>query len=306
MNGLNQNILFRTGYVAIVGEPNVGKSTLMNALVGQKLSIVSKKPQTTRRRILGIVSDEISQIVFLDTPGIIKPKYLLHEAMMAYADSALKDADIIVVLVDVTQPRMEPKSTHDEMWKKIEHLQTPIFLLLNKIDRIEKNNLLPLIEYYNKGFIFKEILPISALNGEGLDELKETLKKYLPEHPPFYPPDIVSEQPERFFVSEIIREKIFIQFGKEIPYSTEVEVVEFTEHPATKDFIRAEIIVERSSQKGILIGKKGAALKHIGETARRDIEIFLERPVFLELYVRVREKWRTQAVWLRRLGYPAH
>jgi GTP-binding protein Era len=306
MNRQNRNISFHAGYVAIIGEPNVGKSTLMNSLVGQKLSIVSKKPQTTRRRVLGIVTNETSQIVFLDTPGIVKPKYLLHEAMMAYADSALKDADIIAVLVDVTQPRMEQRSMHDEIWKKLEHLQTPMILLLNKIDTIEKNALLPLIDYYSKGFLFKEILPVSALNGEGLDELKSILEKYLPEHPPFYPADIVSEHPERFFVSEIIREKIFLQFTEEIPYSTEVEIIEFTEHPAKKDFIRAEIMVERSSQKGILIGKKGTALKHVGEAARHDIELFLGRPVFLELYVRVREKWRTEMSVLKRLGYPLH
>jgi GTP-binding protein Era len=306
MNTQDKTISFHAGYVAIIGEPNVGKSTLMNRLVGQKLSIVSKKPQTTRRRVLGIVSDDISQIVFLDTPGIIKPKYLLHEAMMAYADSAMKDADIIVVLVDVTRPRMESGNAYDEVWRKLEHLQTPMFLLLNKIDMIDRNALLPLIDYYSRNFIFKEIVPVSALNGDGIDEFRGTLKKYLPEHPPFYPPDIVSEHPERFFASEIIREKIFLQFSDEIPYSTEVEIVEFTEHPPMKDFIRAEIIVERSSQKGILIGKKGAALKHVGEAARRDIESFLGRPVYLELFVRVREKWRSQEVWLRRLGYPSN
>ncbi len=306
MNGQNQNISFHAGYAAIIGEPNVGKSTLMNSLVGQKISIVSKKPQTTRRRVLGIVTDEMSQVVFLDTPGIIKPKYLLHEAMMAYADSALNDADVILVLVDVAQPRMEPRSAHGEVWRRLEHFQTPMFLIVNKIDTIEKNALLPLIEYYSEGFPFKEILPVSALTGEGLDEFKVTLQKYLPEHPPFYPADIVSEHPERFFVSEIIREKIFVQFSEEIPYSTEVDVVEFIERKAMKDFIRAEIIVERSSQKGIIIGRKGAALKQLGETARRDIELFLGRPVFLELYVRVREQWRKHKVWLKRLGYLLH
>ncbi len=303
---MGQTSSFRSGYAALIGEPNVGKSTLMNALIGQKLSIVSKKPQTTRRRVLGILTAESSQTIFLDTPGIIAPRYLLHEAMMSYADAAIHDADVILVLVDVTRPPMEPRSTHDEVWRKIEQLKTPLLLVMNKVDLVERATLLPSIARYGGEFPFREIVPVSALTGEGLADLKTTVERYLPVHPPFYPPDIVSEHPERFFASEIIREKIFIQFSEEIPYSAEVEIVEFTEHPGKKDFIRAEITVERPTQKGILIGKKGNALKALGEESRRDIEKFLGRPVFLELYVRVRENWRTKEAWLKRLGYNAH
>ncbi len=294
---------FKSGYVAIVGEPNVGKSTLMNAFLQQKISIVTPKPQTTRRNILGILSGEDHQIIFLDTPGILKPKYLLHEVMVEFADMAIHDADIILLMIEANHPKIDHDSEHGLIFNRLKRLKKPVFLLINKIDRVHKNMLLPIIEYYRKLLLFREIFPISALTLDGVAELKNSLIQSLSEHPPFYPSDIVSDHPERFFVGEIIREKIFQKYRDEIPYSTEVEILEFKEREKGKDFISAEISVERESQKGIIIGKGGKALKELGETARADVEQFLGLPVFLELYVKVREKWREREEWLKRFGY---
>lgn len=297
--------LFRSGYVAIVGEPNVGKSTLLNSLIGRKISIVTKKPQTTRHKVLGILSRDDSQIVFLDTPGILKPKYLLHDAMMAFAYSAIGDADIILFLIDATNPKLDAEEEHDAADRVLEKLDKPAYLIINKVDLVKKHELLPVIATYSERFSFKEIFPVSALNGQGTADLVQTIVGDLPVHPPYYPLDIVSEHSERFFVSEIIREKIFEQFREEIPYSTTVDIIDFKEQEGRKDLISAEIYVERDSQKGILIGKQGAALKEIGESARKDVEEFLGRPVFLEIHVKVREEWRHNEAWLKRLGYRA-
>ncbi|MCI0706644.1 MAG: GTPase Era [Ignavibacteriae bacterium] len=294
---------FRAGYVAIVGEPNVGKSTLLNALLKQKISIVARKPQTTRQRVLGIYSNERAQVIFLDTPGLLKPKYLLHERMMRHAETALQDADVILVMTEVSRRAELPEAVDNIVLKK--YGSKPLFLLINKVDTIDRREALPLIAEFAKGNVFQEIFPVSALKQENLEPLVATLIKRMPVHEPFYPTDIVSEQPERFFVAEFVREKIFEQFQEEIPYSTAVEVQEFKERKAGKTFISADIIVERDSQKGILIGKKGEALKKIGERARRDIEAFLDRPVFLELHVKVGEQWRESEKWLNRLGYKA-
>ena len=293
----------KAGYVAIIGEPNVGKSTLMNCLLGQKISAVTRKPQTTRHKILGILSSENYQIIFLDTPGLLKPKYLLHEAMMKNAQSALGDADIILFMIDAANAEIKKVTEENMALQTVKHAQKTIFLVINKIDLIKKQDILPIIEYYSTKHSFKEIFPISALDNIGTDELLKTLVSELPEHSPYYPADVVSEQTERFFVSEIIREKIFEKYKEEIPYSTAVEIIEFKEQAGRKDLIRAEIFVERDSQKGILIGKQGKALKEIGELARKEIENFLGRAVFLELYVKVRAKWRVNAEWLKRLGY---
>ncbi|MBI4548234.1 MAG: GTPase Era [Ignavibacteriae bacterium] len=300
---VNESQQFRAGYVAIIGDPNVGKSTLMNALIGQKISIVTKKPQTTRHKVLGILSGEHYQIVFLDTPGLLKPKYLLQNAMMDFAQSAIEDADLVFFMIEAADPKMGPEIEHDLAFKKLKSLKKPVYLVINKIDLVKKESLLPIIDFYSKNYPFKEIFPISALKLEGTDDLLQTVVKELPEHLPYYPPDIISEHPERFFVSEIIREKIFERYREEIPYSATVDIIEFKEHAGRKDVIQAEIYVERESQKGILIGKRGKALKAIGELARKDIEVFLERPVFLQLYVKVREKWREREEWLKRLGY---
>ncbi len=302
-NPLNISEKFRCGYVAIIGEPNVGKSTLMNGLIGQKLSIVTRKPQTTRHKILGILSTDEHQVIFLDTPGIIKPKYLLHEVMMSFASSALNDADVVLFMIDALDPKVGADITHEEAFSKLKGLQKPVFLVINKADTINKVEILPIIEFYSRAFEFKEIFPISALKLDGTDGLVGAIVRELPLHPPFFPPDSVSERNERFFVGEIIREKIFEKYQQEIPYSTAVEIVDFKEREEGKTFINAVIYVERDSQKGILIGKQGAALKQIGRWARKDIEAFLQHPVFLELHVKVRKDWREDEEWLARLGY---
>jgi len=294
---------FRCGYVTIIGEPNVGKSTLMNGLLGQKISIVTNKPQTTRHKILGILSTDQHQIVFLDTPGIIKPKYLLQEVMMQFASSAITDADVLLFMIEATNPKAGDDLSHEGAFSRLQGLNRPILLVINKVDLVPKADLLPVIDFYSKQFPFKEIFPVSALRMEGTDDLLKALVRELPEHPPLYPLDIVSEQSQRFFVSEIIREKIFFKCQEEIPYSATVDLVDFKERQEGKWFISADIYVERDSQKGILIGKGGAMLKEIGRIARQSIEQFLEHPVFLELHVKVREKWREDPEWLQRLGY---
>jgi GTP-binding protein Era len=293
----------KAGYVALVGEPNVGKSTLMNSLLGQKISIVTNKPQTTRHKVLGILTGDNFQIVFLDTPGIIAPKYLLQEVMMRFSSSALDEADVVLLLVDAEKIKKESSLKDEIAIEKIRSAKKKTLLAINKIDQVAKSELLPMIAGLSKAYPFEEILPISALRNEGMQELTATLLRYLPEHPPFYPPEMVSAAPEKFFVAEIIREKIFEQFSQEIPYSTTVDIAAFNEREKKKHFISAEIFVERQSQKGILIGKGGAALKSVGEKARKDIERFLGHPVFLELHVKVRENWRGEDAWLKRLGY---
>lgn len=294
---------FRAGYVTIMGEPNVGKSTLLNRILKQKISIVSSKPQTTRHRILGILTEEFYQVVFLDTPGIIKPRYLLQEAMMQFAGRAIADADVLLFMIDALDPKTGSDLAHAEAFQKLQELRKPVILVINKVDLVPKPTLLPVISFYSQAFPFREVFPISALTGEGTDDMLRTIIPILPLHPPLYPPDIVSEQSERFFVSEIIREKVFRACHEEVPYATTVEVLEFKERATGKWFIAADIYVERDSQKGILIGKKGAMLKDLGGQARRDIEEFLGHQVFLELHVKVREKWREKPEWLRRLGY---
>ena len=290
---------FRAGYVALVGKPNVGKSTLLNQLLKFKLSIVTQKPQTTRKKVLGILSGDNYQIVFIDTPGLIEPRYNLQKVMMKYVQSAMEDADIIVYLADASSTR------HDfaQLEKRIAPFTKPIILALNKIDLIPRGEILPLIEQYQQAYDFKAYVPISALKNDGIELLLKEILRNLPFSPPYFPPDYITDQQERFFVSEIIREKIFQFYGEEIPYSCHVQIEEFKERPGHKDYIRAIIYVEKLSQKGILIGKKGQALKRVGKLAREDIETFLGRPVFLELYVKVMEDWRRKEMKLRSLGY---
>ncbi|MBI5214329.1 MAG: GTPase Era [Ignavibacteriae bacterium] len=294
---------FRAGFVAIIGEPNVGKSTLMNSLIGQKISIVTPKPQTTRHKVLGIFTNEESQVIFLDTPGLLKPKYRLQEAMMNSARAAMNDADLVLVMIDAVRAKNSSAKEHELEFQLLQSITKSAYLLINKIDAVEKQDLLPVIAEFSAHYPFKEVFPISALNNQGTSELLATIAKELPVHPPFYPSDSISEQSERFFVSEIIREKIFEKYREEIPYSTTVDIVQFKEEKGSKDEIHAEIYVERDSQKGILIGKKGLALKEIGQLARKDIEQLLGRPVFLKLFVKVRKNWREDDNWLKRLGY---
>lgn len=292
---------FKAGYVAIVGEPNVGKSTLLNALLNQKISIVTPKPQTTRQRVLGILSQESVQIIFFDTPGLLRPKYLLHEKMVQFAESALQDADVILVLTEVARGTGLPPVVEQVIAKFAG--KKKMMLVINKVDAISRDQVLPIIDHFAREGKFGEIIPVSALKAENLGTLLTTIVKDLPHHPPFYPPDIVSEQPERFFVAEFIREKIFELFHEEIPYSTAVDILEFKEREEGKTYINADIIVERDSQKGILIGKGGTALKKVGQKARKEIEQFMGMPVYLDLHVKVREKWRESENWLKRLGY---
>jgi GTP-binding protein Era len=292
---------YKAGYVAIVGEPNVGKSTLMNSLLEQKISIVTNKPQTTRQRVLGILNRQDAQIIFLDTPGFLKPKYLLHKVMVKSAESALADSDVVLVMTQTSRGTELPIEVSEHILPF--YKTKPILLIINKADKINKADLLPLIETFAKLGYFKEIIPISALRHDNLDAVVQSLIQYLPLNEAFYPPDIVSESPERFFVSEFIREQLFEKFSEEIPYSTAVEIREFKERETGKTLISADIIVERDSQKGIIIGKKGEALKSVGTSARIQIEEFLQRAVFLELHVKVREKWRESEAMLQQFGY---
>lgn len=289
--------MHRSGYAAIVGKPNAGKSTLLNALLGQKLSIVTPKPQTTRHRVLGILSGEAHQIIFLDTPGIIKPRYGLQESMMRAVRRAIADADVTLFIADAT--RQDP----DEL--SLEELRdAPAVLVLNKMDLIRKEEALPLVEKYVALRTFADVVPISARKRTNLDTLLDVIVSQIPAGPPFYPRDMISEHPERFFVAEIVREKIFRKFGQEIPYSTQVNVVDFSEKTESgKDLIDAEIVVERDSQKAILLGKGGSAIKDVGVRARKSIEKFLGRPVYLRLFVKVRKGWRDSEGKLRSFGY---
>ena len=294
----------KAGYAAIIGLPNVGKSTLMNALLGQKISITTSKPQTTRKRILGILSEENYQVVFLDTPGILKPAYLLQEKMMDDIDLSVKDADVFVIIYDVSSEQSFKGSEENEYIQKvISEKKNPKILVLNKIDTISQEQALSLIERFEKQNIFKSVIPVSANLKFNLERLLNDIVECLPEDAKFYPDDIVSEETERFFVTEIIREKLFELYEDEVPYSCEVLIAEFIERENSKDYISAEIVVERESQKPIIIGKEGRAIKSLGEKSRKAIEEFLDREVYLELRVKVREKWRSNLNMLKSFGY---
>ena len=290
----------RSGYVALVGKPNVGKSTLMNALLGQKLSIVTEKPQTTRRRVLGIHSGEKHQVIFLDTPGVIDPRYALQQSMMNSVDSAVSEADLLLFLADAT--REDP----DELSLQRIPQQRPALLVLTKMDLVPQEQALPLVDDYLALRAFEEVVPTSAVDGTNLGVLLDEVTEHLPEGPPLYPKDQISEQPERFFAAEIVREKVFRQFRQEIPYSVQVNVTAFERQDGRKTLIDAEIVVNKNSQKGILIGEGGHAVKQIGEAAREDIETLLDgEDVYLQLHVKVREDWRERPGLLRSYGYRA-
>ena len=292
----------KSGYVAILGLPNAGKSTLMNTLLGQKLSIVTPKPQTTRKRILGILSSENYQVIFLDTPGIIKPEYLLQKKMMEAVNDSLKDADIVILIVDVSyDPGKQNIIKNEFINNNLLKITKPLLLVLNKVDLSEQEKVKSLIVKYESLKKFKKVIPISALLNFNIEDVLNTIIELLPEGPKYYPDDIVAEENERFFVSEIVREKIFELYKEEIPYSTEVS--DFKEREANKDYILAEIIVEKESQKGIIIGKQGAAIKNLGFEARKAIEDFLQKEVYLELRVKVKSKWRSDEKQLKSFGY---
>jgi len=288
----------KSGFVNIVGSPNVGKSTLMNYLVGEKLSIVTSKAQTTRHRILGIVNDEDYQIVFSDTPGVVNAAYKLHENMMEYVNASIKDADVLLFITDTK----ESETNHKETLERISRLKIPVLCLINKIDLSDQKTLEERVEYWSKRLPNSEIYPISALHGFSLDLIKNRILELIPESPPYFDKESLSDRPMRFFISEIIREKIFIHCKQEIPYACQVEIEEYKEDEDLTR-IRALIIVERDSQKGILIGKGGEMLKRIGREARREMERFIERKVFLETFVKVDKDWRASGEKLKKYGY---
>lgn len=287
----------KAGYVTIIGKPNVGKSTLLNRLLGTKLSAVTAKPQTTRQRILGILTEGEHQACFLDTPGIIDPEYELQGQMVKQIRTAVADADVLILMVD---PWFKDDRTYQPFLQAAPN--TPRLTVINKIDLVARQELLPLIDRLSQTKA-GDIIPVSALKGTGIEELKQAIFARLPDGEFIYAEDEMSDAPERFFAADLIREKIFETFHEEVPYATCVVIDEFKEREKGKDFIRAIIYVERPSQKAILIGKGGAALKTIGARARREIESFLGRKVYLELWVKVREKWRQDRKFLKELGY---
>jgi GTP-binding protein Era len=288
----------RSGFVNILGNPNVGKSTIMNALVGEKLSIITSKAQTTRHRIKGIVNGEDFQIVYSDTPGILRPQYKLQETMMNFVNTALSDADMILYVTDVTERTAE----EGEYIDKIKESGIPVIIAVNKVDLTNQTDLEKIVESWHIAFPDSPVIPVSALKNFNLDSLLNAILAKLPESPPFFPKDQLTDKYERFFASEIIREKILINYTKEIPYSVEIEIESFKE---AKDIIkiRALIHVSRDSQKGIIIGHKGSMLKRVGTEARHDMEDFFRKKIFLELYVKVTKDWRDKPLMLKRFGY---
>ncbi|TVQ13941.1 MAG: GTPase Era [Balneolaceae bacterium] len=287
----------KSGYIAIIGKPNAGKSTLLNQVMGIKLSIATHKPQTTRHRIMGIYSDDDCQIILMDTPGVITPKYKLQEAMMGFVERARTDADIVLHVVDAADPEL-----YDAENELLDRISKPVLLVLNKSDLVSEEQAGAIVNGLRAGREYADVLIVSALTGAGTDAMLDTLKAMLPTGPPFYPKDQLSEAPERFFVSELIREQLFLQYRQEIPYSCAVNIVDFSDD---EDLTRidAEIVVNRNSQKGMIIGKGGQALKKLGTASRATIEQFLDRKIYLALHVKVRDKWRDNDAFIRSYGY---
>lgn len=288
----------KSGFVSIVGSPNVGKSTLMNRLVGEKISIVTSKAQTTRHRILGIVNTEEHQIVFSDTPGVVNAAYKLHENMMEYVNSSISDADVVLFITDTKETEMN----HVATLERIQKLKVPVFCLINKMDMSDQDAVAEKLKYWQERVPNAKVFPISALHGFNVEGVWENILANIPESPPYFDKEAISDRPMRFFISEMIREKILIHCRKEIPYSTQVEIEEYIEEPEITR-IRALIIVERSSQKGIIIGKGGEMLKRIGRESRLDMEKFIEKKVFLETFVKVDKDWRGSEQKLKKYGY---
>ena len=290
--------MHKSGFVNIVGNPNVGKSTLMNALVGERISIITSKAQTTRHRILGIVNGDDFQIVYSDTPGVLKPNYRLQESMLSFSRSALSDADVLLYVTDV----FDTYDKNEDFVEKVNLNPAPLILIINKIDLIDQPRLEELVEKWKSLVPRAEIYPVSALEKFNVEQLFARIKDLLPESPPFFDKDQLTDKSERFFVTEIIREKILLNYDKEIPYSVEVEVEQFKEE-GNLIRINAVIYVERDSQKGIIIGHGGKSLKKVGTDARKDMEAFFEKKVFLELFVKVEKDWRNKDTKLRGFGY---
>jgi GTP-binding protein Era len=288
---------FKAGFVSIVGKPNVGKSSLMNKLVGENLSIITPKAQTTRHRIMGMLNGESYQIVYSDTPGILEPKYSLHEAMMHFVKVSLEDADLILLVVELNE------KYEASLFDRFQKMKTPILLVINKIDLAKGSQITDKIEYWKTQLpSITKIITVSAQSGENIPQLFDTILEMMPLHPPYFPKDEFTDRPERFFAAEIVREKIFLNYEEEIPYSAEVAITEFKEEDAIIK-IRAEIYVERNSQKGIIIGKAGSMLKKVGMEARKDLESFFAKKIFLETHVKVADNWRKQKFKLKQFGY---
>ncbi len=288
----------KAGFVNIIGNPNVGKSTLMNAFIGEKLSIITSKAQTTRHRILGIVNGDDFQMVLSDTPGIIKPAYEMQESMMDFVKSAFDDADVLIYMVEIGEKELKDEA----FFNRITNSSIPVLLVLNKIDKSDQGQLEEQVQLWAAKVPNAEIMAVSALEGFGVREVFDRIIELLPESPPFYPKDQLTDKPERFFVNEIIREKILLHYKKEIPYAVEIDTEEFFEEEAIIR-MRAVIMVERETQKGIIIGHKGSALKRVGVEARKDLEKFFGKQVHLELYVKVNKNWRSNQKQLKRFGY---
>ena len=288
----------RSGFVNIVGNPNVGKSTLMNLLVGERVSIITSKAQTTRHRIMGIVNTPELQIVYSDTPGVLRPNYKLQESMLEFSESALGDADVLLYVTDT----VETADKNEFFLERVRGVKCPVLLLINKVDLTTQSELEALVDRWHQELPEAEIIPLSALNNFNVQPLKKRIESLIPPSPPYFEKDALTDRPARFFVTEIIREKILLYYQKEIPYSVEVVVEAFREEEA-RIHIQALIIVERDSQKGIIIGHKGVALKKVGSMARRDMERFFEKKIFLELFVKVEKDWRNRDNLLRAYGY---
>tara|TARA_Y100001968_G_scaffold131212_1_gene119757 strand:+ start:98 stop:973 length:876 start_codon:yes stop_codon:yes gene_type:complete len=290
--------MHKAGFVTILGNPNVGKSTLMNELMGERLSIITQKAQTTRHRILGVVSEDDYQIVFSDTPGVINPHHDLHEAMMRFVKASLEDADVILYMVDSSKEALKDVA----FLEKIHSLQTPLVLLINKIDLIEQEEVNSLIDYWSKKLPNTILIPVSALKKFNIDRIKEEILGFLPESPAYFPKDTLTDKSERFIVSEIVREKILERYKQEIPYSVEVVVDSFKDKEKVI-VIEAIIYVERESQKAILLGKKGVAIKAVGISARKTMQNFFKKKIFLGLFVKVAKDWRSRKSQLKKFGY---
>jgi len=300
LNGDNKG--FKSGFISIIGRPNVGKSTFLNRVIGQKIAIMSDKPQTTRNKVQGVLTTDKSQMIFIDTPGIHKPTHKLGDFMMKVAQNTLREVDLILFMVNATEPIGKGDRFILDM---LEGNKTPVFLIINKIDLVHPDALLSIIDSYKSEYEFAEILPISAIQGNNVERLLETVNNYLPEGPQYYPADQVTDHPERFIISELIREKVLHLTREEIPHSVAVVIEKIARDEEKENMIRvmATIVVERDSQKGIVIGKRGALLKEVGTLARHDIEMLLGSKVFLELWVKVQKDWRNKSLHLRDFGF---